>query len=162
MGLSCGLPRYSQRSGALPQGASTWPVFWPFKGYGVISLWDTPTDLHGGSSGRVKVPGLAESGLAPALLRALRGHHRLEQPPTDPDPGSWTLRRVHSGPWQPDIWVSSKLIAIVLLNPQENSWKQSWRFDTSFPLAFNCNSCPSCSLCLWKVQPIKARISQWP
>lgn len=69
---------------------------------------------------------------------------------------------VHSEPWQPEIWVSLKLIAIALLNPQENSWEQNWRFDTLFPLAFSCNSCPSCSLCLWKVQPIKARISRWP
>lgn len=65
-----------------------WPVFRPFKGYGDIPLWDTPTELHSGSSGRIKVLGLAESHLPPALLRVLYGHHRLEQPSTDPDPGS--------------------------------------------------------------------------
>lgn len=72
----------------MTRGASTWPVFRPFKGYGGISLWDAPTELHGGSSGRVKVPPLAESGLSPPLLRALHGHHQLEEPPIDPDPGS--------------------------------------------------------------------------
>lgn len=137
MRLSCSPVRSSQRLGALPQGASTQPFFRPCKGYGGISLWGTPTELHGGSSGRIKGHGLAESGLPPAPLRYLHGHHRLEQHPHHP--GSWTLRRAHSGPWQPEIWNPSKLIAIVFLNTQENSWEQNWWFDTLFSLAFRCN-----------------------
>lgn len=158
-GLRHGLARHSQRSSALSQGAFTWPAFRPFKDYDAISHWDTVTEFDGGSSGRVKVPGLVENGVPSTLLRALCGHKRLEQPPIDP--GSRTLRRVPLRPWQSEIWVFSKLIAIVLLNPEEN-WEQNWRFDTLFPLAFNHNSCPSCSLYLWKIHPIKARIFQWP
>lgn len=137
MRLSCSPVRSSQRLGAFPQEPSTQPFFRPCKGCSGISLWGTPTELHGGSSGRIKGHGLAESGLQPAPLRALHGHHRLEQQPHHP--GSWTLRRAHSGPWQPEMWIPSKLIAIVYLNTQENSWEQNWRFDTLFPLAFCCN-----------------------
>lgn len=84
MGVSWGPDRCSQRLGAVPLGASIGLSLGPLKIMMIISFWDTSTESHGGSSGRVKVPGLAESGLSPALLRALHDHHTLEEPPADP------------------------------------------------------------------------------
>lgn len=85
MGVSWGLDRCSQRLGALPLGVPIGLSLGLLEIMMIISFCDTSTEVHGGSSGRVKVPDLAESGLSPALLKALHDHHRLEESPADPD-----------------------------------------------------------------------------
>lgn len=143
MGASCGLETCSRRLGALPVGVSIGLSLGLFKVMIIISFWDTSTELHGGSSGRVEVPGLTESVISPALLRTLHDHHRLEEFPADLT-RSW-LESVHSQSQQPGIWVSLVSLVIVFLNSQENSREQNWRLDILFLLTFNCNTCPSCS-----------------
>lgn len=142
-GATWGLDRCSQS--ALPLGASTGLSLGPLKIMMIMSFWDTSTELHGGSSGRVEVPGLAECGLSPILLRALHDHHSLEEHPTDPHQKLTPEKCALAAPAARNLGISLVLLVIVLLNPQENSREQNCRLDTLFPLTCNCNTCPSCS-----------------
>lgn len=85
MGVSWGLDRCSQRLSALPLGVPIGQSLGLLKIMMIMSFCNTSTELHGGSSGRVEVPGLAESGFSSGLLRALHDHHGLEESPADPD-----------------------------------------------------------------------------
>lgn len=89
--------------GCFACGSLYWPVIRPVKGYDNYILLGPFYRVAWGSSGRVEMPGLAESGLSPALLRTLHDHQRQEKSPADPDQKLTPEERAPTAPAARDL-----------------------------------------------------------